>query len=135
MNDRPGPLAELALAAHEIESEAGRLRLDAEREAAQANRRARERDPVELGLEECPDCGWWRDPVPEPALRSHATFQAWLRSSKVRCLCTTDRCFDCGEPMFPDRPAPTYYSPERRGLVRSGGFPAAMRHRFYCRRG
>lgn len=130
----PSPsLAELALDAHRKRvEEAAREQAAADR-ARRAQAVARQRSPEDLGLERCPDCGWWRDPVPELAWTSASAFRAWQRSARAPCMCTTQRCLQCHEPIHLDRPTPAYYSPERKQIVRSGGFPMAMLHGKRCR--
>lgn len=94
---------------------------------------ARRRSPIQLGLEECTECGWWRSPIPETALRSTDAFRTWQKMASARCMCTADRCVRCNEPMSLRVPTPFYYSDETGGIVRSGGMVLGMEHSSRCR--
>jgi hypothetical protein len=128
----PRGVAELSLAAHHEEAREREAEREADRREQEARLEARRNDPRELGLEECPECGWWRDPIPDIAWRSVEAFRTYLRMAKVRCLCTSHRCSGCHELMHPEFPTPVYYDPARRRLVRSGGFAAGMSHFSRC---
>jgi hypothetical protein len=128
-------LRDRALAAHREEArEHRRAREERERERA-VEAAARRRPPESLGLEECPDCGWWRDPVPETARTSPPAFRTYLAMARARCMCTTSRCFQCHEPVLEDRPVPSYYSPASETIRWAGGFVVAMAHRARCGQG
>ncbi len=121
-------LTELAEAAFEAEREDDRR----EREALARELSRPGPGADELGLERCPDCGWWRDPVPEPSRRSVEAFRHWQRRAQAHCMCTSLRCLRCGETLHPDRPAPRYFSPERRAIIHSGGFAGSLAHAQRC---
>jgi hypothetical protein len=104
-----------------------------EKEARERIRERHSHSPQSLGLEQCPGCGWWRTPLPETARRSADAFRTWMTLARARCMCTTDRCRRCHEPMSVRVPTPVYYSEERSGLVRSGGIALGMAHGARCR--
>lgn len=124
----PRGLAELSLAAHHEEAR----EWDASLRVDEAQLEARGKAPRELGLEECPDCGWWRDPIPGSARSTLEAFRTYLRVARARCLCTASRCFWCHEPLNPDVPTPEYYDPARRGIVHSGGLTGGLSHATRC---
>lgn len=125
-------LADLGLAGHRH-----RLALEAEaRERAQQEARAQVPAPVppgELGLECCPECGLWRDPIPETARESPAAFATYQQMARARCSCTSDRCPRCGEVPDPRVPIPRWYDPQRGAIVAGGGFMRAWAHATRCR--
>lgn len=128
----PSSPMELTEAAHRSrtrEREAGAAR---ERLRREVEREARRRDPESLGLEACPTCGTWRDPVPREARKSVDAFRTYLAMAQARCQCTSDRCDRCHRPFHPQIPAPSYYDSVRRQIVRSGGLALALGHAGSC---
>ena len=109
------------------EQEQSRIRA-AEQARARAGTPA---SPQALGLECCPDCGFWRDPIPPVAQSSAAAFAGYLETARARCLCTSVRCSLCGETALPV-PAPTRYDPEEGAIVRVGSWFAGWAHSTGC---
>lgn len=120
------------MAAHQEEAQERRkARQEQERRVA-LEAASRRRAPEALGLEQCPDCGWWRDPVPVATLATPSAFRSYLAMARARCMCTTRRCFRCNGPILEDRPVPSYYSPVSETILWSGGFAVAMSHEARC---
>lgn len=88
--------------------------------------------PEELGLELCPECGLWRDPIPETALESPAAFATYQEMARARCLCTSNRCSRCGEVPQPGPPIPRWYDPEPGRIVSGGGVMRGWGHAMRC---
>ncbi len=127
-----GTLADWSAAAHRVEAV---RRREARAAAAAGRNRVDEAGrilPEDLGLERCPECHWWRDPVPAAAFAGVEAFRTYRTLARARCMCTTERCDRCGEPLLPDRPVPRYYAPERQQLHDSGGWWVAMAHEIRC---
>lgn len=134
MNTHPTPdLARLTLDAHHATVREQQAESEASRRALRAQLDALRTPPEKLGLEECPECGWWRDPVPDDARRSIDAFRTYLATARARCLCTTDRCSRCDELYLPDCPTPLYYSRTEERILRSGSFVVGIAHGARCR--
>jgi len=130
--DSTSDLETLALAAHRQKAEERLQARLAEDRRLEAELAARRKSPEKLGLEECSECGWWRSPLPDTARTSVGAFRTYLEMSRARCMCTTDRCLRCGEPMSSEVPTPSYYSTSRQVIVRSAGFVMGMAHAARC---
>ena len=128
MDTHDNRIARLALDVH-AEQAAER---EAETARQEAEIRARERGPEELGLVRCPHCDWWRDPIPETATRSPRTFRIHLDRVRAFCMCTASRCHRCGEPMLDRCPTPRYYSETRRIIVNCSGMTTGLAHATRC---
>jgi hypothetical protein len=130
----PGPsLEEWSRTAHWTEARLRQEARDAEDDARIRSFEAGKSAPQDLGLEPCPHCGWWRDPVPQPALTSEEAFRTYLAMARARCMCTTARCHRCHEPLLADRPVPWYFAPAWGRLQWSGGWVAGLAHEVRCR--
>lgn len=130
-HDSPNRLDRLTRAVHAQQA--------AERQVERARRaselEARRRSPGELGLVQCPDCGWWREALPDEALLSPQALRNWLARARAFCMCTASRCGQCGERMLDHCPTPRYFSESRGVIVNCSGLTTGLAHAQRCSAG